>query len=68
MEALVKSVEDLPAILNMQQVQILLRVSRPKVYELANTAGFPAVRIGRAIRVPREALLRWIEEQTGCAT
>ena len=67
-KATVTNVEALPANLTMDEVRQFLRISRPKAYELANMRSFPAVRIGRAIRVPREALLRWIEEQTGCTT
>jgi excisionase family DNA binding protein len=67
-KATVTNVDALPANLNMDEVRQFLRISRPKAYELANTSGFPAVRIGRAIRVPREALLRWLEEQTGYTT
>jgi excisionase family DNA binding protein len=62
-KATVTSIDDLPAILNMDQVQQFLGISRPKAYELANMAGFPAIRIGRAIRVPREALTKWLESQ-----
>jgi excisionase family DNA binding protein len=55
----------LPPALTMQDVQAYLRISRPKTYDLAHTPGFPAVRIGRAIRVPREAFLRWLAQQAG---
>jgi excisionase family DNA binding protein len=61
--AVVNDIEELPAILNIEQVQQFLGISRPKAYELANMAGFPAVRIGRVIRVPREALMRWLDAQ-----
>jgi excisionase family DNA binding protein len=49
--------------LTMRQLQDYLGISRPKVYELAHTQGFPIVRFGRAIRVQREAFLRWLDEQ-----
>jgi excisionase family DNA binding protein len=61
--ATVIDVAGLPAVLTLKHVQDVLGISRPKTYELAHTRGFPVVRFGRAIRVPREAFLRWLERQ-----
>ena len=63
--ATVVDLAGLPAMLTMRQVQEVLGISRPKVYELAHTQGFPAIRIGRTIRVPRQSLVTWIEAQAG---
>jgi excisionase family DNA binding protein len=49
----------------MRDVQDYLGISRPKTYELAHTQGFPMVRFGRAIRIRREAFLRWLDQQAG---
>lgn len=57
--------EELPTILTVEQVGHFLRISRGMAYQLVHRRDFPAVRIGRAIRVPREALLKWLEAQTG---
>ena len=57
--------EELPLLLTVEELARTLRISRTMAYELVNRANFPAVRIGRAIRVPRDALLRWLEAQTG---
>ena len=57
--------EELPLVLTMKHVQEITGLSKPKVYELAHTRGFPVVRFGRALRVPREAFLRWLDQQTG---
>ena len=57
--------DELPLVLTMRQVQDITGLSKPKVYELAHTRGFPVVRFGRALRVPREAFLRWLNEQAG---
>jgi excisionase family DNA binding protein len=58
-------VQGLPPALTMRDVQDYLGISRPKTYELAHTRGFPVVRFGRTIRVPRDAFLRWIDEKAG---
>ena len=63
--ATVTDVKELPEVLTVEQLQQLLGISRPKAYELANMATFPTVRFGRAIRVPKLALLRWLEQQAG---
>jgi excisionase family DNA binding protein len=63
--ATVRDVESLPLVLTLRHVQDVLGISRPKVYELAHTRGFPVVRFGRTIRIQREAFLRWLEQQAG---
>ncbi len=63
--ATITDVSGLPAVMTMRHVQEILGISRVKSYELANTHGFPLVRIGRAMRVPREAFLRWLDQRAG---
>ena len=63
--AVAVQLDELPLVLTMRQVQDITGLSKPKVYELAHTRGFPVVRFGRALRVPREAFLRWLNEQAG---
>ena len=43
----------------------LLGISRASAYELANTEGFPIVRVGKRMLVPMDALKRWVNEQAG---
>jgi len=40
-----------------------MNIARATAYELTHTAGFPVVRIGRCIRIPREAFLTWLNAQ-----
>jgi excisionase family DNA binding protein len=61
----VRDLEDLPVVLTMRHVQDVLGICRPKAYELAHTAGFPVVKLGRNFRVPRDAFLRWLDRQAG---
>jgi excisionase family DNA binding protein len=61
--ATVKDVKDSPAVLTIAQVQALLGLSRPKAYEPANRSGFPVIRFGRALRMPKLALLQWLADQ-----
>ena len=55
--------EDLPLVLTVKQVQEVLRIAKPNAYNLAHQKDFPSIRVGRAIRVPRDAFLRWLEKQ-----
>jgi excisionase family DNA binding protein len=57
--------EHLPAVLTVEEVGQWLKVSRNTAYDLAHRHGFPVLRIGRTMRVPRDAFLRWLNEQTG---
>ncbi len=54
--------------LDMAAVAEVLGVCRNTAYDLLR-AGLPHIRVGRVIRVPRAALLRWLDEQaqTGAA-
>jgi excisionase family DNA binding protein len=63
--SIITDIDALPAVLTMRQIREILGLSRVKVYELTRRQGFPIVRFGRAIRVPREAFLRWLNEQIG---
>lgn len=59
-----RSYDDLPLTLTVPEVGEVLGISRAKVYDLARSEGFPSMRIGRRILVPRDKLIRWIDEQT----
>ena len=39
-------------------------LGRSKVYELMATGNLPTVRIGRAVRVPADALRNWVAART----
>ena len=49
--------EHLPPVLTVVQTAAFLGVSRGLAYEAARTGEIPALRIGRRIVVPRDALL-----------
>lgn len=51
--------------LTVGEVAALLRIGRSKAYELCRQPGFPAVRVGRVIRIPREAFLAWLAQHGG---
>jgi excisionase family DNA binding protein len=61
----ITDIEELPAVLTMRHVQDVLGISRVTAYQLPNRRGFPVVRFGRVIRIPREAFLAWLNAQAG---
>jgi excisionase family DNA binding protein len=42
----------------------LLGLGRSKLYALLKSGALPSVRLGGAVRVPAEALRRWVAQQT----
>ena len=60
-----KSYGDLPLFLNAKLVAQVLGVSISSAYELMHETGFPALRIGNRIVVPKEKFRRWGETRVG---
>ena len=48
-----------PALMTVSEVARILRFSCGHVYELVRTGALTAIRIGRAVRIPAEALSKW---------
>ena len=54
-----------PKLLSVRELSQLTGIQRWRLYELiARGEGPPTMRIGKTIRVPADALVRWIEERT----
>ena len=58
-----KNHEDLPLTLTAPEVGEVLGISRASAYELVRSKGFPSMRIGTRILVPKDKLIAWINEQ-----
>ena len=55
------SLQELPPVLKVDSVARVLRVNRKTVYEMARANSIPGtVRMGRALRFSRDALLHWL--------
>ena len=63
-ESKYKSYDDLPLFLNAELVAQVLGVSPASSYELMHEDGFPTLRIGNRMVVPKEKFIRWMEEHT----
>jgi len=59
------SYEQLPLMLNANQLAAILGISRAGAYELMHSKGFPTLRIGKRMMVQKDQLARWIDRQSG---
>lgn len=59
--------EELPLFLNANLVSKVLGIAPSSAYELMHEKGFPSLRIGNRIVVPKEKFQQWVEEQMGGA-
>ena len=64
-ESSYKSYDDLPLFLNSATVAKVLGVSLSSGYELMHEPGFPVLRIGNRMVVPKEQFIQWVKEHTG---
>ena len=53
-ECTYKNYDELPLMLNVVQVASVLGISRAGAYELVHSEGFPALKIGSRIVVPKD--------------
>ncbi len=59
-----KSYDELPLMLSVLEVAAVLGISRAGAYELVKSEGFPSLKIGSRIVVPKEKFIDWIDCQT----
>lgn len=63
-QTLYKNYEDLPLVLTAKELSRLLRISRSGAYALMARENFPTLSLGKRVVVPKEGLLKWLEEAT----
>lgn len=60
-----QSYDELPLFLNARMVADVLGVSPSSGYELMREQGFPALKVGSRIVVPRDKFIAWVERESG---
>ena len=60
-----KTYEELPLFLNAETVANVLGIAMSSAYELMKEQGFPSLRVGNRLIVPKEKFMAWVEQQTG---
>lgn len=61
-ESKFKNYDDLPLTLTAQEVGEALGISRAATYELVRSKGFPRMKIGTRILVPKDKFICWIAD------
>ncbi len=54
-----------PLLLTVPQFAELFQIGRDQAYNLCHRPDFPAIRIGRSVRINREGLQSWLDEHNG---
>ncbi len=60
-----KSYDELPLFLNATMVVKVLGVSPSIGCELVPETGFPVLKVGSRMVVPKEKFIQWVEQHTG---
>ena len=63
MATAIKDFEGLPVSLKVGHVAEILGISRKVAYDLTRQKGFPAIRVGKRIVVPRDKFLLWYDRK-----
>jgi predicted DNA-binding transcriptional regulator AlpA len=53
--------EQLPLMLNAEDIKDVMNISRAGAYQLMHREDFPTITIGKRMVVPREKFLEWLE-------
>ena len=57
------SLEQLPLALSAEDLAQVLGISRANAYTLMHSKGFPTIKIGKRMTVPKDKLIEWIDKQ-----
>ena len=57
-----KSYDDLPLMMSVQEVADVLGISKSSAYVLAKEKGFPTLKIGARVVIPRDRFIEWINK------
>ena len=63
-ESKYRSYDDLPLMLSAPEVADVLGISRAGAYDLVRSVGFPHMKLGNRILVPKDKFIKWINNNT----
>lgn len=61
---MVRTYDELPAVMNAELVAQTLGISRTGAYQLMHRADFPTLRIGKRMLVTKDKLIHWIDQNS----
>ena len=62
-ESIFKSYDELPLFFNAEVIGKVLGVSISSAYELMHEKGFPSVRIGNRLIIPKDKFIEWVDKK-----
>ena len=60
-----KSYDELPLFIDAKTVSSVLGIAQSSAYELMHEEGFPTLKIGARMLVPKEKFIKWVNENVG---
>ena len=63
-QSVYKAYEELPLFLNAETVAKVLGIAPSSSYELMHEVGFPVLKVGSRMVVPKEKFIQWVEQNT----
>ena len=64
-ESIYNTFDDMQVFLNSSTVAEVLCISPSSGYEVMHEPGFPMLRVGSRMVVPKEQFIQWVKEHTG---
>ena len=64
-ESVYKSYDELPLMLNAETLAKVFGIAPSSAYELMHEKGFPTVKIGNRLVIPKEDFITWVRSHTG---
>ena len=65
METKFRTLDDLPLVLRVEDLMPLLDIGRNTAYELIRCGQIRSIKVGRQIRVPKEAVAEFLSRRAG---
>lgn len=60
----INNIQDLPIMLSVPDMAKALHISRAGAYNLVNSEGFPVLKIGKRLLVPKNLFIQWVNKNT----
>ena len=62
MENKYRSLDDMPMTLRVEELMPILGIGRNTAYELVRSGKLRSIRVGRQVRIPKNALVEFLED------
>lgn len=59
----ISNYDQLPLTMNADHLANALGISRAGAYELIHTKGFPVIKLGKRLLIPKDKFIEWFEQQ-----